>query len=171
MNWGLLASHLAVACLSAALYGEWLGAGYEARIATTATAYATEKQRAAEAATMLLTTAQTRGDAATRALLASEAARNTLLQETRHAVAQNTTGRACLSEPALRLLNGTPGLAVSGVPSPAATASGAVAAGERVATDTDITGWAIDAGAQYATCKDRLDALIDFVTPPAANKP
>lgn len=170
-GWGLLLSHAVVACVSAALYGEWLGARYEARIATTATTHATEKQHAAEAATLQLTTAQTRGDALTTALLAAEAARATLLQEKRHAVAQNTTGRPCLGEPALRLLNSAPGLYVSGLPSPTTAASSAAAAGERIATDTDITGWAIDAGAQYGVCKDRLDALIDFLTPSPVNKP
>lgn len=73
-------------------------------------------------------------------------------------VPQVTTGRDCLSADAVRLLNNTgyPNLSeTAGQPAPADAAA-------PPATDADVETWAIDAVAQYATCAERLNLLIDF---------
>lgn len=115
--------------------------------------------RMAERNSQVLQAAQARGDALTDALAASQAKNNQLTLERRNAITQATTGRPCLGEPALRLLNGAPGLRVSGLPQAAGIVA---AAGGAVATDTDIARWAIDAGAAHEACRARLDALIDW---------
>jgi len=110
------------------------------------------------------------------------ASNSQLSQEKTHALRLAATGRVCLSERALSVLNGSPGLRVAGldrVPTaqPAAAAAGgataadsdpptATGAPERIATDEDIGTWSIGAGAQYETCRARLDALIDWHTTP-----
>ena len=124
-----------------------------------ATAYATEKQRLAEAAVTVLAAAQARGDALSTGLLNQQTHIDQLTTEARRAIPQVTSGRPCLGPAALRLLDSAPGLDVAGLP-PAA--SGAAAESRRVALDSDIAGWAVDAGGQYAVCRARLDALIDW---------
>jgi prophage endopeptidase len=138
-------------------------------LATQAAAHATEKFRAAELAAKVLQSAQDRGDALTTTLAQRQTSIDQLKKEKRDALHQVTTGRTCLDGPALRLLNSAPGLRVSGLApatSGALTAGGAAAAAAdiqaTVSTDTDIAGWAIDAGAQYEICRARLDALIDW---------
>lgn len=122
-----------------------------------------DRERVLQAAAALtaLTEAQTRGDLLSSGLLTQQAHIDQLKAEKRHAITQATTGSTCLSEPALRLLNTAPGLTVAGLPQ---TTGSAVAAGERIATDTDISFWVIDAGAAYQVCRARLDALIDWHT-------
>ena len=124
--------------------------------------YSKEKKEVAEAATLRLETANKRGDELSTKLLQSDALNEKLAKEKRYAIVKVTTGRTCFDESALRVLDGAPGLSVSELPK---TASSAAAAGGRVATDTDIGGWAVDAGKQYKTCKSRLDGLIDFFLP------
>lgn len=128
--------------------------------------HAREKQLAAEQATAALQAAQRRGDALTTRLSNQRSHIDKLKTEARRAIPEATTGRACLDMPALRVLDSAPGLAVAGLP-PAT--GGAAGKGGRVATDTDIAGWAVDAGGDYATCRARLAALIDWHTP--ASKP
>lgn len=127
--------------------------------------YASEKQHAAEQAASILQAAQARGDALSAGLLNQQAQIDQLKKDKLHAVTQVTTGRACLRGDALRLLDGAPGLRVDGLP-PAT--GGALAADGAIATDTDITGWAIDSGAQYEVCRTRLNALIDWHAPDPA---
>lgn len=130
------------------------------------TAHATEASTAAQAALARWQAAQARGDALSAALATSQAQNNRLSQEKTRALQNQTTGRACLSVDALRVLNDAPGLSVAGLPAPT---SSAVAAGEPVATDTDIGTWAIAAGAQHQACREQLGALIDWHGPaPAA---
>lgn len=153
-------------------------------------AHTREKLRIVERAAEVLKDAQDRGDALTNTLAQRQTEIDQLSREKRNAVAKVTSGRACLTGPALRLLSTAPGLSVSGIaPAPGSAAAAGEAAAPNtdnaadniadiangtgiVSTDADIAGWAIDAGAQYETCRDRLDALIDWhLKPPAATSP
>lgn len=131
------------------------------QLAQQAKAYATEKQHLVEATVTMLAAAQTRGDALTTGLLQQQTHIDQLTTEARHAIPQVTAGKPCLGPAALRLLDSAPGLSVNGLP-PAT--GGAAAANGRIATDTDIAGWSLDAGAQYEVCRARLDALIGWHT-------
>lgn len=111
------------------------------------------------AALVRLKAAQARGDALTLDLSAARRAANRLRKERDDALSRVTTGRVCLDEPALRVLDAAPGLRVD-LSHAAGRAAGANA--DRVATDTHIARWALDAGGQYDECRRRLDALIDF---------
>lgn len=133
------------------------------RLAEQDSAHTREKLRTFEQAAQALQTAQDRGDALTNTLAQRQASINQLTREKRHAVSTVTTGRACLDGPALRLLDGAPGLRVAGLPPPT---SGAAAEDAPIATDSDITSWSLDAGAQFETCRARLDALIDWHAAP-----
>lgn len=124
-------------------------------------AYDKEKRELAEVNAARLKAANERGDTLSTQLLQAEAANTQLLKEKKNAINKVTTGRACLGEPALRMLDNAPGLSVADLPS---TPGSTAATGGRVATDTDLAGWSLDAGAQYRTCKDRLDKLIDWHT-------
>lgn len=131
----------------------------QAELATERAAEAQQKFRVAERAAQVLQAASDRGDALSAKLAQSQTQIDQLTRSRRNEIAKVTTGRACLDGPALRLLDGAPGLRVGGL---AKTASGTAAADGAAASDTDITGWALDAGAQYETCRNRLDALIDW---------
>lgn len=114
----------------------------------------------AEQASRLLLDAQARGDAlSTRLTTANHAARR-LQENLDDALRRATTGRACLREPALRLLDHAAGLRAD-LP---ATAGGAAAAHGRVASDTDVARWIGGARHDYDECRRRLDALIDWHT-------
>ncbi|MEO8120067.1 MAG: hypothetical protein ABI606_12195 [Rhodoferax sp.] len=135
-------------------------------------AHTREKFKSLERTAEVLQSTQVRGDALTTLLAKRQTSIDQLTREKRDAVSKVTTGRACLGGPALRLLNSAPGLSVSGIApaaSSAAAADGAAAAhtdndsdNALVSTDTDLAGWAIDAGAQYEICRARLGALIDW---------
>lgn len=87
-----------------------------------------------------------------------------LKEEKTDEVNHYTLGRPCLRGPALRLLSGSPGISVGTLDSQLPSTAGAPAteAGS-VATDTDITGWAIETGERYEACRKQLDALIGWV--------
>ncbi|MFN3985721.1 MAG: hypothetical protein ACK4KV_09525 [Rhodocyclaceae bacterium] len=146
------------AALVLALGAGWVG--YRMGVAGT-TALRAEHSRAlfsaAEAASVALYQAQLRGDALTRDLAAARATARKLTQERTRHVETVTDGRACLREPALRVLDGAPGLSVH-MPEPTGGAAGADAG--RVASDADLARWALASGEQYAECARRLDALI-----------
>ena len=144
----------ALCALVSGIVGYRIGAGgtAELRAAHDRALFAT-----AEAASRQLYQAQQRGDALTRDLAAARATARQLTKERSRNVQTVTDGRVCLREPALRLLHGAPGLSVH-LPQPAGGTAGADAA--RVATDTHLAGWALDAGEHYAECAQRLDALI-----------
>ncbi|ENO92001.1 hypothetical protein C662_14361 [Thauera sp. 28] len=144
--------------LAAGRVGYRLGAAGTAELRT---AHAQALFAAAEGASLALYQAQQRGDALTRELATARETAHQLTQERTRHVQTVTEGRACLGEPALRLLDGAPGLSMH-VPQPAGGTAGADAG--RVATDADVTGWALGAGAQYAECARRLNALIDWHT-------
>jgi hypothetical protein len=110
------------------------------------------------------------------------AANDQLTQEKTRALQTATAGRTCLSERALRLLDGAPGITVAraaGVPAPrsGAAAPGAAAAapadlGGRTATDTDVASWIALAGNRFEVCRQRLDALIAWhARPPTESLP
>lgn len=151
------------AALLFALAAGWVG--YRVGAAGTADLRAAHERAlfdAAEAASVQLYAAQQRGDALTRQLATARNTARQLAQERARNVDTVTDGRACLREPALRLLNGAPGLSVH-LPQSAGLAHGDDAG--RVATDTHITRWALASGEQYAECARRLNALIDWHRP------
>jgi len=135
--------------------------------------------RASEDAINRLQVANARGDELTQTLLQREDQINQLSREKHDAIAKATTGRPCLGVPALRLLNSSAGLHVAGMSSASSStpAAGAAVAAhpddqDISASDADIAGWSIDAGAQYEVCRGRLDALIDWhPNPPAPTSP
>lgn len=142
-------------------YGSWLlgRAPLQVQLAKQATTYADEKNQLAQHAAKTLQEAQARGDALSAGLLNQQKQIDQLKTEKRDAIRQVTTGKPCLNGPALRLLSSAPGLSVRDL-SPAT--GSAIAAGEPIATDTDIAFWIVDAGAQFEACRARLDALIDW---------
>ena len=157
----LLLTSMAVGCIG---LGWQLGrAPLQVQLAQQSSAHAGEQAQRALNTVAILQIAQSRGDALTQELLTQQTQINQLKTEARRAITQATTGKPCLDGTALRLLNTAPGLAVAGVPQ---AASGPAAAGELVASDTDIAGWAVDTGAAFGICRARLDALIDWHTPP-----
>lgn len=95
-----------------------------------------------------------------------------LTQEKTDALKSATAGRACLSDRALRVLNGSPGIRVAGLDGMPPTGPRADAASAPTATDPDTAGlivtdtgiatWSVTAGKQYEACRLRLDALIDW---------
>ena len=125
-------------------------------------AHADQRARDAVAAADEIAAAQQRGDTLAARVAAAETTRDTAHQETQHALRKVTTGKPCLSGPALRLLNHAAGPAA--VPAPAGQPAGADAA---FATDTDVAEWAAYARRSYDTCRGRLDAVRDFYQEPA----
>lgn len=134
----------------------------QVQLARLSAEHAAEKQQLAQNAFETLQAAQARGDALSAGLLTQQTKIDQLKTEARRAITQATTGKPCLNAPALRLLDSAPGLRIAGL-SPAT--GGAAAAGEPVATDTNIAVWIVDAGAAFEGCRTRLDALIDWHAP------
>ncbi len=119
---------------------------------------------AALAAAKGLQQAQARGDALTHTLARRQEQIDQLHKDKRDALKRLTTGRACLSADAVRLLN-TANSTEPARPEPVSTPPGGVAAaGAAFATDADVGQWAIAAHAQYSECSGRLAALIDWHT-------
>lgn len=169
MRWSI--ADFVIPLLLAALAGVAASGGYllgAAKVEALRTEHARGLFAASQNASRALYAAQQRGDALTLQLAAAGAAAHQITQERQHDVATVTTGRDCLGEPALRLLDGAPGLSVR---VPAAAGSAAAAGGQHVATDTQLTAWALDAGAQYADCARRLSALIAWHERPAGATP
>lgn len=163
--------------LLALLAGVSASGGYilgAAKVETLRTEHASALFAASQSASRALYAAQQRGDALTLQLAAASATAHQITQARQHEVATVTTGRACLGEPALRLLDGAPGLSVQ-LPAPRRRAADPHAAHAApladlasasdthvTASDTHVTAWALAAGAQYAECARRLDALIGW---------
>ena len=135
-------------------------------------AWLTKQAAQLQAAATQLQAEQARGDALTTGLLTQQAQIDQLKEDAHHAITTATTGRTCLDSAALRVLSHSPGITL--VPAP--TGSAAAADGPAstpaddspaaYATDTQISTWAIDAAAQYSTCRARLDKLIDWYAAP-----
>lgn len=205
--WGFLSWGLPLAALLAgAAGGSWaawqLGrAPLRAENAELRESYAEATRLAVQAGAQRLQAAQEWGNALATELADTLLANNQLSLEKTHALQRVSTGRACLSGPALRVLNSAPGIRVAGLDGlpaakPAAAATGATPAPhtdqphagqpgsaqpggahyeaaqtERVATDADIGTWAVVAGARFEACRARLDALIDWHGPAAEAAP
>ncbi|TPQ28973.1 hypothetical protein [Methylomonas koyamae] len=101
---------------------------------------------------------QSRGDALSNRLAHTESDLNLRTLEVTRAVSKVTTGRACLGDAAVRLLNGAP----RDDPTVPQAAGASVAESAAIATDTDVAGWIGATQYQYNICRARLDALIDF---------
>jgi prophage endopeptidase len=142
-------------------------------------AASTARAEQAEADLARLQKAQALGDEISHRLAATEHVLAKTTKERNDALALATTGRACLRGPALRLLDGAPGIRVKfgdlPAPTSSAAAAGAAAAAaespERAAsaadaaaesTDQQVAAWALQAGQMYETCRARLGALIEF---------
>lgn len=143
---------------------------------------ATQRAATAEAALAREHQAQALSDSLAARLAQAEKDLATTAKERDEALTKATTGRVCFGSAALRVLNGAPGIRVAAVPAPApgaAAAHGPAAADTggqpglsagigtddgagSVATDTGVSRWVAAAGAQYETCRARLDALIDY---------
>lgn len=145
----------------------------------------TEALRLAQlAAAKRLQDAQQRSDTLSNALAETLTQTATLRTEKTHALRLAATGRVCLDARALGVLNTSPGLRVAGLdgvpPTQPGLAQAHATAGPDthpqpgapdaprttglIATDADIGAWSIGAGAQYETCRARLDALINWHT-------
>lgn len=140
----------------------------QAQLADLRESVAETQRLAAQSSAHRLQAAQERGDALTLQVADRDGQINSLLKEKRHALAQTTFGRACLGTAALRVLDGAAGLRVADLPE---ASGGTDAADGRVATDTDLGQWALDAGAQYERCRQRLGALIDWHISPQPSTP
>ncbi|HRD35087.1 MAG TPA: hypothetical protein PLR02_12610 [Rhodocyclaceae bacterium] len=113
----------------------------------------------ADANSVALAGAIAHGNTLTRQLSTARAEAARLKKDLQNEIDQHTDGRVCLSEPALRVLERAPGLAID---LPAAAGSAYRADAGHVATDADIAAWALAAGDAYAECGRRLDALITW---------
>lgn len=152
---------IVAALLALAVWAGWtLGrAPLQVELANLSAARAEAQTKEAKVLAAKLKAAQERSDQLTATLAQQESQITTLSREKDDAIRRATTGRTCLDVPALRVLSTSPGLSVAHLPE--ATGSTAAADGP-IATDTDVGRWAIQAGAQYETCRHRLNALIDW---------
>lgn len=139
----------------------------KADMADLRTTHAETARLAAMAAATTLQQAQQRGDVLTDALAQRQVQIDKISREKRDAINRLTTGRVCFSGAAVRMLNDDP--ADYGAPAVPPATSGPDAADAAAATDTDIGHWIVTARAQYATCRQRLDALIDWHAAPLHN--
>ena len=135
----------------------------QAELAQLRTTHAETARLAALASARTLQSAQTRGDALTTQLAQRQVQIDQLAKDKRDAIHRLTTGRACLSGAAVRVLNQPDDPAdygaTTGVPQPVGSSQAADAA---FASDTDIGQWIVTAKSQYELCRQRLDALIDW---------
>ncbi len=124
---------------------------------------AEEAMAAAQKNAALLARAQDAEAQAASRMAAARAAHEKNLQETRREIYRLTADRECLSA-AVRLRLNAAIAASDGLPARAAAADPehaepAADSGERIATDADIAGWALDAARQYDECRARIDAI------------
>lgn len=121
---------------------------------------ARQQAAVAEHASRRLVEAQAVSDQLTADLAAAAQVAAATQEKLDVALRRVTTGRTCLAQPALRVLDGAHNLSVD-MPAPV---SGAAAEDAPVATDTDIAVWIARTGKQYDECRNRLAALIDWHT-------
>lgn len=157
---------LALACGLAG--GGWAGhslgrAPLLVELAEVRAGHAESARLAALAAARGLQQAQTLGNTLTTALAERQAQINQLSKDKGDALNRFTTGRACLGRAAVGLLNSAPKPDPAGDGPAVPQAPGSAAAtGEAFATDADVGLWAIAARAAHDTCRQRIDALIDW---------
>jgi len=145
------------------------------------TSYAEASRLAAIASARRLQAAQELGDVLGDQLAQALDSNDQLTLEKTHALSLVATGRTCLSGRVLGVLDGAPGIRLGRAANLPATEPGADAAhattaanpnpatseggrddADLEATDADVGGWVISAGAQYEECRQRLNALIDW---------
>lgn len=123
---------------------------------------------AALAASNRLSAAQAAGHAAEQRLADTLALNARLSKEKRDALAAATTGRVCLADAALGVLDGSPGIRVArahdGDRLSAPTGAVAAAPGS-IATDTHVAQWISEAGDKFEACRAQLHELIDVHVP------
>ena len=158
---GLALFLLAVVAAAGAKWGLTFG---EAKIARLELTHARQERTAAEAALTNLQAAQARADALTVRLAAAERSRQSLALEHAREIKRLSTGRPCLAAELVRLLNQSAGAGADAVPAPTGKP---VAADAGAASDTDVAEWADLARRQYDTCRDRIQAVIDWHQEPA----
>ena len=158
-RWGLSILGLVASALGAALCALVLVPHYQARIATMERDQARALASARQADVDALKAANVHGDELTLRLQRTESTLTQKDQELKHAIAFQTTGRACLSGDVVRLLNNPTQDRPASVSAPTASAAAADGA---AATDTDVAQWANTARTQYDLCRARLNALIDW---------
>ena len=150
-------------------YGGWQATRsyHIAEIATLKKTQAENVATVAEAARDRLLAARTRSDEIETRLTKADADRQTLALEHSREIKRLTTGRACLNAGTVRLLNASgPRGDAAAVP---ASAGQPVAADAGAASDTDVAEWADLARRQYDTCRDKLQAVIDWHGPTPEN--
>lgn len=158
---------LALGLLLGCFVTGWFNAGELAiakgDIATLKAEHSEQLEQTASAALKRLVTANERADGLQIALDATEQRLATSKLEKQREINRATTGRACLNNATVRLLNDeAAGGKATTLPTPASQPAETDAA---IATDTDVASWINDAKAQYNVCRSRLDALIDLASP------
>lgn len=161
--------------------GAWVGITHQEGAAQQQVADA--RIRATEAALLIERSAREQADLVMARLSTEQALNTRLTQERNDALTAATAGRTCLDRRALRVLDGAPGIRVTGLPASSAAgadAQGGPAAapadpvdvdGPLVATDTDVGAWILGAGLAYESCRTRLNGLIDYLSTPAQPHP
>jgi hypothetical protein len=132
----------------------------EIKVANLEKAQAQASTKATQADLADLEAAQRRGDQLQRQLDLAEQTRLSQALEHSREIKRLTRGQPCLNAGAVRLLNRSGGIQPA-VPEAAGRTD---AEDAPAATDTDVAEWIDHAARQYATCRDRLGALIDFET-------
>lgn len=179
--WNVLAFAIPLLCLSIGISaGGYIGwtvgrAPLETQISNIQADYLKEGIKTAKANALELAKAQKRSDELSYQLRQSLSANDQLSKEKTRAIQTATSGRACLTDRAVRVLSTAPGLSVSSTHSMPATEQRADATSGSaptnssgdglVITDTSISTWAIEAGNRYEVCRQRLDRLIDWHSP------
>ena len=160
----LLASALLVGIGAGVGVTTWgLTGHYTAKFAALKQTHAEQSARDQADALARQLQAQQRGDQLTARLQAQEQANTQIQKDKADAIRKTTTGHTCFGASTLRVLNRAADPAnATHLPAPA---TGPAAAGEPVATDTDVASWVNDTQTQYEQCRQRLDALIDFHQP------
>lgn len=143
-----------------------------AQLAELRQAHAQAQTKALQDQALRVAAAQARTDALAGQLAVALLANDQLTTEKTDALKSATAGRACLSDRAVRVLNGSPGIRVAGLDGVPPARSGTDAASAPtsadpdaaglIVTDTGIATWAALAGQQYESCRLRLDRLIDW---------
>lgn len=168
MSRGIAVSCVLLAALSGVVGWQLGRLPVLAELADLRTTHAETARLAARSAANTLQQAQQRGDVLADALAQRQVQIDKISREKRDAINRLTTGRVCFSSAAVRVLNDDPA-DYGAAPAVSPATSGPDAADGAAATDADIGQWVITARAQYATCRQRLDALIDWHAAPLHN--
>jgi len=157
---------LLLASAGSAFWGYQLGRGHatakgDAALSAFVAEIATAQAQAEQAARLRLQEAQTRGDELEIQLAQEREQRAAAVKELHYETAKTTIGRPCFDGVTLRLLDRAPGI-YSGTTAMSTPAGITFTTNGSVATDTQVSGWIIDAAAQYETCRARIDALREW---------